>query len=82
MDRATLARRLSRVERRIAVGVNQIARQLQFIANLERMGNNSTSAESLLNRLAQRHMTRIAERDQVAREIDSLRSVNEPKDAA
>jgi hypothetical protein len=68
-------------ERRIAVGASHVTKQLQFIANLERGGNNSTSAIALPDRLEHCQMTRMAECDQIAREIDSLLGEKGPEDA-
>jgi hypothetical protein len=69
-DGAALQRRLALLERQIAQGRQQFARQLEVVASIERRQGDSASARERLQLFAQAHVIRLDDRDRLARLLE------------
>jgi arginine repressor len=69
MDRAILQEYLALVERLIAAGERQIARQREIVAQLEHDGHDISEATKLLDQLEQLQALHIADRDRLRKEL-------------
>ena len=65
-----LQRRLVLLERQIAQGRAQFARQLDIVAGIERRQGNATAAREMLLLFAQAHAIRLDDRDRLARLLE------------
>jgi hypothetical protein len=65
MDRATLKRLLSQVERRIIDGERRVVRQRQILSELDRFGQDTAAADRLLRTMLSSLHVREKERDRI-----------------
>ena len=72
MDRDILERHLTRVEERVAIGANNIARQCDFIAELHRDGHDASQANQMLAQFLDLQAMHIADRDRLIKELSEL----------
>lgn len=70
LERAALQQRLARLERRIAEGREQFARQLEIVAEIEGSHGDATAARESLHLFAQAHVIRLDDRDRLARLLE------------
>lgn len=69
MDRLALMERLALVEEHVAVGQRSIETQRRIVAELERNGNDSSQATSLLKDFEQLQERHLADRDRLKMEL-------------
>lgn len=69
-EQSALQRRLVLLERQIAQGRAQFARQLDIVAGIERRQGNATAAREMLLLFAQAHAIRLDDRDRLARLLE------------
>src|SRR5262245_55861724 len=69
MDRGTLGDDLLRAEALVAHGDRRVAKQRRLVARLERDGQDSADARTLLAQLEERRNLHLAERDRLLREL-------------
>ncbi len=73
MDRKKLEAKLIRADKRVVLGEKRLARQREFVLGLEGLGNNTSAARALLEKLEKIQAIRIEHRDALLRELDELR---------
>lgn len=74
MDHAILREHLALVEQHIRDGERHIGRQRQLIAELQRSGHDSSTAQDLLRSYEQSQSLHIAKRDRMRQELAGHKS--------
>ena len=65
MDRDTLKRHLTKVEEQVAIVAQNVARQRELVAELERDGYDATQAKKMLEQFLEQQALHIADRDRL-----------------
>jgi hypothetical protein len=73
MDRALIVTSLQAAEDRIAIGARQISKQRDFVSQLEREGQNTTDATSLLREMQRNQESLVAHRDELRAKLAALK---------
>jgi len=72
MDRDTLKRHLAKVEEQVAIVAQNVARQRELVAELERDGYDATQAKKMLEQFLEQQALHIADRDRLIKELSEL----------
>jgi arginine repressor len=72
MDRDTLKRHLTKVEEQVAIVAQNVTRQRELVAELERDGYDATQAKKMLEQFVQQQALHIADRDRLIKELSEL----------
>ena len=72
MDRDTLKRHLTKVEEQAAIVAQNVARQRELVAELERDGYDATQAKKMLEQFLEQQALHIADRDRLIKELSDL----------
>ena len=72
MDRDTLKRHLTNVEDQVAITAQNVARQRELVAELERDGYDATQAKKMLEQFLEQQALHIADRDRLIKELSDL----------
>jgi arginine repressor len=69
MDRVTLKRHLTKVEEQVAIITQNVARQRELVAELERDGYDASQAKKMLEQFLEQQALHIADRDRLMEEL-------------
>ena len=69
MDRDTLKRHLTKVEEQVAIVAQNVARQRELVAELERDGYDAAQAKKMLEQFLEQQALHIADRDRLIKEL-------------
>jgi hypothetical protein len=72
MDRDTLKRRLTTAEEQVAIAAQNVARQRELVAELERDSQDASQAKKMLEQFLDQHALHIADRDSLIKELSEL----------
>jgi len=72
MDRDTLKRHLTKVEEQVAIVAENVDRQRELVAELERNGYDATQAKKMLEQFLEQQALHIADRDRLIKELSEL----------
>ena len=72
MDRDTLKRHLTKVEEQVAIAAQNVARQRELVAELERDGYDATQAKKMLEQFLEQQALHIADRDRLIKELSEF----------
>ena len=72
MDRDTLKQHLTEVEEQVAITAQNVARQRELVAELERDGYDATQAKKTLEQFLEQQAWHIADRDRLIKELSDL----------
>jgi hypothetical protein len=69
MDRDTLKRHLTKAEEQVAIAAQNVARQRELVAQLERDGHDASQAQKMLEQFLEQQALHIADRDRLIKEL-------------
>jgi hypothetical protein len=69
MDRDTLKRHLTKVDKQVAIVTQNVARQRKLVAELERDGYDATQAKKMLEQFLEQQALHIVDRDRLIKEL-------------
>ena len=72
MDRVTLKRHLTKVEAQVAITAQNVARQRELVAELERDDHDASQANQMLAQFLDLQAMHIADRDRLIKELSEL----------
>jgi transposase len=72
MDRDTLKRLLTMVEEQLAIIGQNVARQRELVAGLERDSQDASQARKMLEQFLEQQALHIADRDRLIKELSDL----------
>jgi hypothetical protein len=72
MDRDTLKRHLTKVEGQVAIAAQNVARQRELVAELERDSQDASQAKKMLEQFLAQQALHIADRDRLIKELSEL----------
>ena len=72
MDRDTLKRHLTKAEDQVAITAQNVARQRELAAELERDGYDASQAKKMLEQFLEQQALHIADRDRLIKELSEL----------
>ena len=72
MDRDTLKRHLTNVEDQVAITAQNVARQRELAAELERDGYDASQAKKMLEQFLEQQALHIADRDRLIKELSEF----------
>ena len=75
MDRDTLKRHLTKVEEQLAIIGQNVARQREFVAGLERDSQDASQARKMLEQFLERQALHIADRDRLMENLSKAPSL-------
>ena len=74
MDRDTLKQHLTEVEEQVAITAQNVARQRELAAELDRDGHDASRAKKMLEQFLEQQALHIADRDRLIKELSELPS--------
>jgi hypothetical protein len=72
MDRDTLKRHLTKVEEQVAIIAQNVARQRELVAGLERDSQDASQANKMLEQFLEQQALHIADRDRLIKKLSAL----------
>jgi hypothetical protein len=72
MDRDTLKRHLTKIEEQVAIVAQNVERQRELVAELERDGYDAAQAKKMLEQFLEQQVLHIADRDRLIKELSEL----------
>ena len=74
MDRDILERQLTKAEEQVAIAAQNVARQRELVAQLERDGHDASQAQKMLEQFLKQQALHIADHDRLIKELIELPS--------
>jgi hypothetical protein len=72
MDRDILERQITKAEEQVAIAAQNVARQRELVAQLERDGHDASQAQKMLEKFLKQQALHIADRDRLIKELSEL----------
>jgi len=72
MDRDILERQLTKAEEQVVIAAQNVARQRELVAQLERDGHDASQAHKMLEQFLKQQALHIADRDRLIKELSEL----------
>jgi len=72
MDRDILERQLTKAEEQVVIAAQNVARQRELVAQLERDGHDASQAQKMLEQFLKQQALHIADRDRLIKELSEL----------